>query len=57
MEGKQLSELLLDDLPVEEDCVHVGSEGIYVPTQGDPVLLGIISEFIKPGSEVLHLVL
>ena len=57
MEGKQLSELLLDDLLVYEDCAHVGPECIHVLVNGDPVLLGLILERIKPGSEVLNLVL
>ena len=57
MEGKQLGELLLDDLLVSEDCVHVGSECIHVLAHGDPMLLGIIPKRIKPGSEVLNLVL
>ena len=56
MEGKQLGELLLDDLLVAEDCAHVGLECIHVLT-GDLVLLGLIPECIKPGSEVLNLVL
>ena len=51
MEGKQLGELL-----VAEDCAHVGSECIHVLTHGDPMLLGLIPERIKPGSEVLNLV-
>ena len=57
MEGKQLGELLLDDLLVVEDCAHVGPECIYILAQGDPMLLGLIPESIEPGSEVLNLVL
>ena len=57
MEGKQLGELLLDDLLVSEDCVHVGPEYIHVLAHGDPVLLGLILEHIKLGSEVLNMVL
>ena len=57
MEGKQLCELLLDDMLVIEDCAHVGFEGIHVLAQGDPMLLGLIPECIKLGSEVLNLVL
>ena len=54
MEGKQL---LLDDLLVSEDGAHICSEGIHVLAHGDPMLLGLISKCIKPGSEVLNLVL
>ena len=57
MEGKQLGELLLDDLLVVEDCAHVGPECIHVLTHSDPMLLGLIPERIKSGSEVLNLVL
>ena len=57
MEGKQLRQLLLDDLLVYEDCAYVGSECIHVPTHGDLVLPGLIPEHIKPISEVLNLVL
>ena len=42
MEGKQLGELLLDDLLIEEDCAHVGPECIHVLAHGDPMLLGLI---------------
>ena len=42
MEGKQLGELLLDDLLVSEDCAHVGPECILVLDHGDPMLLGLI---------------
>ena len=42
MEGKQLSELLLDDLLIAEDCAHVGPECIHVLAHGDPMLLGLI---------------
>ena len=57
MEGKQLGELLLDDLLVAEDYEHVSPECIHVLAHGDPMLLGLILECIKPGSEVLNLVL
>ena len=57
MEGKQLCELLLDDLLVAEDCVHVDLECIHALAHDDPVLLGLIPECIKLGSEVLNLVL
>ena len=53
MEGKQLGELLL----VAEDCAHVVLECIHVLAHGDPMLLGLIPEHIKPGSEVLNVVL
>ena len=56
MEGKQLGELLLDDLLVTEDYEHVGLECIHVLAHGDPMLLGLILERIKLGSEVLNLV-
>ena len=57
MEGKKLGELLLDDLLVDEDCVNVDLECIHVLAYGDLVLLGLIPKHIKPGSEVLNLVL
>ena len=53
MEGKQPGELLLVDLLVSEDCKHVGPECIHVLAHSDLVLLGLILECIKPGSEVL----
>ena len=56
MEGKQLGELLLDDLLVSEDCVHVGLECIHFLAHGDSMLLGIIPKRIKLRSEVLNLV-
>ena len=58
MEGKKLGKLLLlDDQRVSEDCAHVGPECIHVLAHGDPMLLGLILECIKLGSEVLNLVL
>ena len=57
MEGKQLGDPLLDDLLVAEDCAHIGLKCIHVLAHGDPVLLGLIPECIRPGSEVLNLVL
>ena len=57
MEGKQLGKLLLNDLLFAEDCVHVGPECINFLAYGDPMLLGLIPECIKPRSEVLNLVL
>ena len=52
-----MCELLLDDLLVVEDYAHVSLECIHVLDHGDPVLLGLIPERIKLGSEVLNLVL
>ena len=57
MEGKQLGKLLLDDLLVAKDCAHVGLKCIHVLAHGDLMLLGLIPERIKPGSEVMNLVL
>ena len=57
MEGKQLGELLLDDLMVSEDCAHVGQKCIHVLAHGNLMLLSLIPERIKSGSEVLNLVL
>ena len=53
MEGKQL----LDDLLVTEDYAHVVSDCIHVLPHGDRMLLALIPERIKLGSEVLNLVL
>ena len=52
-----MSELLLDDLLVAEDCAHVGLECIHVLAHGDLMLLGLIPECINPGNDVLNLVL
>ena len=49
--------MILDDLLVSEDYAHVGPECVHVLAHGDLVLLGLIPERIKPGSEVLNLVL
>ena len=57
MEGKQLGELLLDDLRVVEDYAHVGLEYIHILAHGDPMLLGLILKSMEPRSEVLNLVL
>ena len=60
MKGKELGKLLLDGLLVAEDgrlvvhdCAHVDPECIHVLTDGDLVLLGLITVRIKSGGEVL----
>ena len=64
MKGEELGKLILDGLLIAEDghlvvhdCAHVGSEGIHILVDEDPVLLGLILVCIKSSSEVLHLVL
>ena len=64
MKGEELGKLILEGLLIGEDgrlvvhdCAHVVSEGIHVPADEDPVLLGLIPVRIKSSSEVLHLVL
>ena len=64
MKGEELGKLILDELLIAKDgrlvvhdCAHVGSEGIHILADEDPVLLGLILVRIKSSSEVLHLVL
>ena len=64
MKYKELGKLILDGLLIAEDgrlivhdCAHVGSEGIHILADEDPVLLGLIPICISLSSEVLHLVL
>ena len=64
MKGEELGKLILEGLLIAEDgrlvmhdCAHVGSKGIYILVDEDPVLLGLIPVRIKSSSEVLHLVL
>ena len=64
MKGEELGKLILEGLLIAKDgrlvvhdCVHVGSEGIDILADEDPVLPGLILIHIKSSSEVLHLVL
>ena len=64
MKGEELGQLILEGLLTTEDSrlvmhdgAHVGSEGLHILADEDPVLLGLILIGIKSSSEVLHLVL
>ena len=64
MKGEELGKLILEGLLIAEygclvvhDGAYVGSEGIHILANEDPVLLGLIPVCIKLSSEVLHLVL
>ena len=64
MKGEELGQLILEGLLIAEDgslvvhdSVHVGTEGLHIPTDEDPMLLGLILVCIKKSNDVLHLVL
>ena len=64
MKCEELGKMILDGLRSAEDgslivhdYAHVGSEGIHILDDEDPVLLGLIPICIKLCSEVLHMVL
>ena len=64
MKGEELGQLILQGLLIAEDGrlvmhdgAHVGTEGLHILVDEDPVLLGLILIGIKSSSEVLHLVL
>ena len=64
MKGEELGQLIVEGLLIAEDArlivhddAHVGTKGLYILADEDPVLLGLIPVYIKTGSEVLHLVL
>ena len=54
LEGLLIAE---DGLLVVQESAHVGSEGIHILADEDPMLLGLIPVGIKSSNEVLHLVL
>ena len=63
MKGEELSKLILEGLLILEDGrlvvhngAHVGSGGIHILADEDPVLVGLIPVCIKSSSEILHLV-
>ena len=64
VKGEELGQLILEGLLIAEDGrlvmhdgEHVGTKGIHILDDEDPMLLGLILVFIKTSSEVLHLVL
>ena len=64
MKGEELKKLILERLLITKDgrlvvhdCEHVGSKGIHILADEDPVPLGLIPIVIKSSSEVMNLVL
>ena len=64
MKGEELGQLILEGLLIAKDgrlvvhdSAYVGSEGIHILADVDPILLGLILVCIKSSSEVLHPVL
>ena len=64
MKGEELGQLILEGLFITEDGhlvmhdgAHVGTGGLHILADEDPVLLGLIPVGIKSSSEVLNLVL
>ena len=59
MEGEELRELVLDGLLITEDgrlvghnVAHVGTEGLHILVDENPVLLGLILVGLETSSEV-----
>ena len=59
MEGEKLRELVLDGLLIAEDGrlvvhddAHVGTKGLHIQVDEDPVLLGLIPIGLETSSEV-----
>ena len=64
MESEKLGKLVLKGLLstkdgglVGQNCAHVGLEGLHILADEDAVLMGLIPEGLKTGSEVKHRVL
>ena len=63
MEGEELWKLVLDGLLITEDGrlvghddTHVGTKGLHILADEDPVLLGLTLVGLETSSEVEHLV-
>ena len=64
MKGGELSQLILEGLPIVEDGLlimhdgaHVDAEGLHILADEESMLLGVILICIKTKGEVIHLVL
>ena len=57
MIGKDLSQLMLDDLLIAEHCLHFSLELVHLLAHRDMMFLYFIPECVEPHCEVLKLIL